>query len=413
MEQVVDRFLQYVKIDTQSDTKSGSHPSSQSQLYFAKELAQELKSIGMEKVEVDSKAYVMALLPSNVGKKLPTVGFIAHMDTSPDCSGKNVNPQFVDCYDGKDIVLNKDLNIVLSPSDFPELLNCVGQKLITTDGTTLLGADDKAGLAEIVTAMAYLIEHPEIKHGDVRICFTPDEEIGEGADFFDIKAFAADFAYTMDGDELGVLEYENFNAASAKIVINGRVVHPGYAKNKMKNALLMANRLISMLPASEIPEKTEGYEGFFHVMAVNGSVDHAEMEMIIRDHSFEKFEKRKKILSGIVDQLNLEYGEGTIELELKDQYLNMLEKIKQSMYVVDLAQKAMADSGIECKVKAIRGGTDGVRLSYMGLPCPNIFAGGLNFHGRYEFVPVYSMVKAVEVIVKIVEATAQMEKLKL
>lgn len=413
MEQVVRRFLQYVKIDTQSNTKSGLHPSSHTQTLFANDLAQELRSIGMQNVRVSEKAYVMATLPSNIGRIVPTVGFIAHMDTSPDCSGKNVNPQFVDRYNGEDIVLNKALNIVLSPSDTPELLNYIGQTLITTDGTSLLGADDKAGIAEIVTAIEYLVLHPEVEHGDIKVCFTPDEEIGEGADFFDVKDFEADFAYTMDGDELGVLEYENFNAASAKITINGCIVHPGYAKNKMKNSLLVANRLISMLPASDIPEKTEGFEGYFHLMELSGSVEHTELELIIRDHSFEKFEKRKEILKGIVDQLNLEYGKNTVELDLKEQYLNMLKEIEPVMFVIDLAKKAMQESGIECKVRAIRGGTDGARLSYMGLPCPNIFAGGHNFHGRSEFVPVDSMVKATNVIVKIAEGTAKMEKLKL
>lgn len=403
MHNVTKRFVKYIKIDTQSNTKSGTHPSTVGQLEFSKNLAIELSEIGLKDVTVDDKAYVMALLPSNIDKKTPVVGFIAHMDTSPDSSGKDVNPLFVSSYDGNEIILNEKENIIMSPIDFPELLDYVGQTLITTDGTTLLGADDKAGIAEIVTAMEYLVQHHDIPHGEIKICFTPDEEIGEGADYFDVEKFAADFAYTLDGDELGVIEYENFNAASAKLVINGRVVHPGYAKNKMKNSMLIAQRFLSLLPADEIPERTEGFEGFYHLIEISGKVEKTEMEFIIRDHNRELFEKRKKVIQKIVSQLNMEYGEGTIELILKDQYYNMLEKIEPVKYIIDIVSEAILECGIHPKIKAIRGGTDGARLSYMGLPCPNIFAGGQNFHGRYEFIPENSMVKAVEVILKIVE----------
>jgi tripeptide aminopeptidase len=403
MHEVTKRFIRYVKIDTQSDPKSGKHPSTESQLKFSNNLANELIEIGLKDVTVDEKAYVMATLPSNISTKAPIVGFIAHVDTSSDSLGKNVNPQFVHNYDGKDIILNEKENIVMLPKEFPELLDYVGQTLITTDGTTLLGADDKAGVAEIVTAMEYIVQHPNVPHGEVKICFTPDEEIGEGADYFDVAKFGADFAYTIDGDELGVIEYENFNAASAKVVINGRVVHPGYAKNKMKNSMLVAQKFLTMLPAAEIPERTEGFVGFFHLLEISGKVEKTEMEFIIRDHNRALFEKRKKQMQGIADQLNLEYGDGTIELILKDQYYNMLEKIEPVKYIIDIASDAMLECGIQPKIKAIRGGTDGARLSYMGLPCPNIFAGGQNFHGRFEFIPEESMVKAVEVILKIID----------
>lgn len=402
-EKLIERFIRYIKVETTSDPKSGLHPSTPTQLDFSKKLAEELKNIGLSDVQVDEKAYVMATLPSNIKEKVPVVGFIAHVDTSPDFSGKNVNPQFVENYDGKAIMLNKEQGIVLDPKMFPELLKYQGQTLITTDGTTLLSADDKAGLAEIVTAMEYLIQHPEIPHGEIKLGFTPDEEIGEGADFFDVQKFGADFAYTLDGGEIGELEYENFNAASAKVAIHGRIVHPGFAKNKMKNAILIAQKFMNMLPANEVPQHTEGFEGFFHLMDIQGKVELTTMEFIIRDHHSGKFEERKKLFSGIVDYLNLEYGEGTVVLEMKDQYYNMLEKIEPVKYIVDLAEEAMLDCNITPKIKAIRGGTDGARLSYMGLPCPNIFAGGHNFHGKYEFVPVDSMVKAVEVILKIVE----------
>ncbi len=408
MEKVTERFLRYIKTDTQSDPKSGLHPSTSSQLEFSKQLAKELSELGLKNVAVDEKAYVMATLPSNIDKKVPVLGLIAHVDTSSDFSGTDIKPQFHHNYDGGDIVLNEKENIVLSPTVFPEMLKYTGQTLITTDGTTLLGADDKAGLAEIVTAMEYLIEHPEIPHGKIRLGFTPDEEIGEGADYFDVEEFGADFAYTLDGDELGVIEYENFNAAMLKVTIKGQMVHPGYAKNKMKNSALVAHKFISMLPAFDIPEKTEGYEGFFHLMEMNGSVEKTEMQFIIRDHNRELFEKRKKLVEGIVAQLNLEYGENTVSIDMKDQYYNMLEKIEPVQYIIDIARDAMIESDVKPNIKAIRGGTDGARLSYMGLPCPNLFAGGLNFHGRFEFIPENSMIKAVEVILKIVEKVSKM-----
>jgi len=403
MENVTSRFLRYIKVDTQSDPKSGLHPSTNSQLEFAKTLAEELKSIGLSDVSVDEKAYVMATLPSTIDKKVPIVGFVAHIDSSPDFSAKNINPQFVENYDGGDIVLNAEQNILMRVKDFPELKKYVGQTLITTDGTTLLSADDKSGLAEIVTAMEYLIQHPEIKHGEVKVGFTPDEEIGEGADFFDVQKFGADFAYTMDGDVVGSLEYENFNAALAKVLIKGRIVHPGAAKNMMKNSMLIAQKFISMLPAFDVPEHTEKYEGFFHLTEMKGKVEHTEMEFIIRDHDRDLFEKRKLLIQGIANQLNLEYGEGTIDLIVKDQYYNMAEKIEPVKYIVDIAVEAMNECGVKPDIKAIRGGTDGARLSYMGLPCPNIFDGGLYFHGPYELIPVQSMEKAVEVILKIIE----------
>ena len=409
-QEVIDRFIRYIKVETTSDPKSGLHPSTPTQLAFAKDLAEELKSIGLSDVSVNDKAYVMATLPSNIDKKVPVVGFVAHVDASPDFSGKNVKPQFVENYDGGKITLNKELGIELDPKLFPEMLLYKGQTLITTDGTTLLSADDKAGLSEIVTAMEYLIKHPEIPHGEIKVGFTPDEEIGEGADFFDVEKFGADFAYTMDGGEIGELEYENFNAASARVKINGRIVHPGFAKNKMKNSILIGQKLLNMLPANEVPQHTEGFEGFYHVMEMSGKVEETNLEFIIRDHNREKFEHRKKVFQGIVDQLNLEYGEGTVELELKDQYYNMIEQIEPVKYVVDIAEQAMIDCGVTPKIRAIRGGTDGARLSYMGLPCPNIFAGGHNFHGKFEFVPIESMQKAVEVILKIVEKVMDIEK---
>ncbi|MDA3929408.1 MAG: peptidase T [Prolixibacteraceae bacterium] len=402
-QKVIDRFIRYIRVETTSDPKSGLHPSTPSQLDFSRKLAEELKQIGLSNVTVDDNAYVMATLPSNIEKTVPVVGFVAHVDTSPDFSGKNVNPLFVENYNGEKIVLNKELEIELDPKLFPELLNYKGQTLITTDGTTLLSADDKAGLAEIVTAMEYLIANPEIPHGEVKVGFTPDEEIGEGANYFDVEKFGAQFAYTMDGGEIGELEFENFNAAGAKIKINGRIVHPGFAKNKMKNSLLIAQQLLNMLPANEVPQHTDGFEGFYHLMEMNGKVEECNMEFIIRDHNRAIFEHRKEIIQGIVTQLNIQYGEGTVELDLKDQYYNMLEKIEPVKYIVDIAEQAMIDCGISPKIKAIRGGTDGARLSYMGLPCPNIFAGGHNFHGKYEFVPVESMQKAVEVILKIIE----------
>lgn len=410
MDKVIDRFIKYVKVDTKSDPKSGLHPSTSKQLDFAIILAKELEDIGLKNVSVDEKAYIMATLPSNIDRNVPVVGFVSHVDTSPDYTAKNVKPQFVENYQGDKIVLNAEENIVLNPEQFPELLKYQNQTLITTDGTTLLGADDKAGLAEIVTAMEYLIDHPEIKHGEIKVGFTPDEEIGEGADFFDVEKFGADFAFTMDGGEIGELEYENFNAAMATVTVNGRIVHPGYAKNKMVNSMLIAQKFISMLPTGEVPEKTTGFEGFFHLMSIEGEVEKTTFQYIIRDHNRNLFEKRKEIFTGIANQLNIEFGTGTVELDLRDQYYNMLEKIEPVMYIVDIAEQAMIESGVRPIRKAIRGGTDGARLSYMGLPCPNIFAGGHNFHGRYEFVPVNSMKKAVEVILKIVEKTAETAK---
>lgn len=407
-DKLIARFISYIKIETTSDPKSGLHPSTSSQLAFSKDLAKELEMIGLSEVSVDDKAYVMATLPSNMDKKIPIIGFIAHVDTSPDFSGKNINPQFVENYNGEKIVLNKEQLIELDPEVFPELLKYKGQTLITTDGTTLLSADDKAGLAEIVTAMEYLVDHPEIKHGEIRVGFTPDEEIGQGADFFDVKKFGAEFSYTLDGGEIGELEYENFNAASAKVKINGRIVHPGFAKNKMKSSMLIAQQFLNMLPANEVPQHTEGFEGFYHLMEITGKVEETNMEFIIRDHNSDVFQQRKQLFQAITDHLNLQYGKGTVVLDMKDQYYNMLEQIKPVMYVVELAEQAMIECGITPIKKAIRGGTDGARLSYMGLPCPNIFAGGHNFHGKYEFVPVESMVKAVEVIVRIVEKVAAM-----
>ncbi|WP_228491958.1 peptidase T [Prolixibacter sp. NT017] len=408
--QVVDRFIGYVKINTQSDSKTGLTPSTPGQITFAQKLAEELKSIGLEDVELDDNGYVMATLPSNIDKEVPTVGFIAHMDTSPDFSGKNVNPQFVENYDGGDIVLNKDEKIIMSPDKFPGLKKYLGQRLIVTDGKTLLGADDKAGLAEIVTTMEYLVNHPEIKHGKVRVGFTPDEEIGQGADYFNVEKFGADFAYTMDGGELGELQYENFNAAFAKVIVHGISVHPGSAKHKMKNSMRIASQFISMLPRHETPEHTEGYEGFYHLLSINGSVERTELEYIIRDFKKDRFEDRKTEMEHIVRKVNAEFGEGTVELELKDQYYNMRERVEPVLHIVDMAEEAMKEVGVEPKIEPIRGGTDGARLSFMGLPCPNIFGGGHNFHGKFEFIPTQSMEKACHVILKIVEKISAMEK---
>lgn len=399
---LIDRFISYVKIDTQSDENSNQTPSTSKQFNLAKELERELNDIGLSEISLDNNCYLMATLPANTHKKVPTIGFIAHLDTSPDMSGQNIKPRIVKNYDGNDIILNEVSNIVLSPNDFPELLNHKGEDLIVTDGNTLLGADDKAGVAEIMTAIEYLLDHPEIKHGKIRIGFTPDEEIGRGPDKFDVEKFGAKWAYTMDGGEIGELEYENFNAASAKISIQGRNVHPGYAKNKMINALHIANELVSMLPANERPEYTEGYEGFFHLTSIQGTVDEATVSYIIRDHDRTKFENRKKQMVNAVNFLNTIYDH-RIKLELKDQYYNMREKIEPVPHVIDYAFRAMQEVGVTPIVRPIRGGTDGARLSFMGLPCPNIFAGGLNFHGRYEFIPIPSMYKAVDVIVKIAE----------
>lgn len=399
---VVDRFLKYVKFDTESSTETGTTPSTPGQMVLARELEKELQEMGLEDISLDEKGYIMATLPANTDKKVPTIGFVAHMDTSPDLTGKDVNPQIVKNYDGKDIILNKELNITLSPNDFPEMQDYIGQDLIVTDGKTLLGADDKAGIAEILTAIKYLKDHPEIKHGKIRIGFTPDEEIGAGADYFDVEKFGCEWAYTMDGGPIGELEYENFNAASVKINIQGRSVHPGYAKDKMVNALVVANKLVSLLPSNERPEHTTGYEGFYHLTNISGTVDAATVGYIIRDHDREIFEKRKQVMLDTIAFINKLYPDSTT-VEIKDQYYNMREKVEPVKHVVDLAFEAMTAVGVTPIVKPIRGGTDGARLSFMGLPCPNIFAGGHNFHGRYEFVPIQSMEKAVQVIVKIAE----------
>ncbi len=410
MQHIIDRFIGYVTIDTESDPNSETTPSTEKQWNLANKLVEELKAIGMQDVTIDDKAYIMATLPSNVDHEVPTIGFISHFDTSPDFSGANVKPQIVPNYDGKDIVLNADKNIVLSPSYFKDLLLYKGQTLITTDGTTLLGADDKAGITEIVTAMEFLIQNPEIKHGKIRVGFTPDEEIGRGAHHFDVDKFGADWAYTMDGSQVGELEYENFNAAGAKIIFKGKSVHPGYAKGKMINSMLIANDFINELPKDEIPQETRGYEGFFHVHHLTGSIEETVLELIIRDHNKKKFEKRKVLIEKITRKINKkfakQFGEDIVTAEIKDQYYNMKEKVLPVKHIVDIAEKAMRELDIKPLIKAIRGGTDGSQLSYKGLPCPNIFAGGHNFHGKYEYVPVESMQKAVNVIVKIAELTA-------
>ncbi len=403
---IVERFIKYVKIDTRSDENSSQTPSTQKQFNLAKEVEREMLEMGLTDVSLDNNCYLMGTLPSNTDKPVPTIGFIAHFDTSPDMSGENVNPRIVRNYDGKEILLNEARQIISSPADFPELLKFIGDDLIVTDGTTLLGADDKAGIAEIMTAMEYLIAHPEIEHGKIRVGFTPDEEIGRGADKFDVDKFGAEWAYTMDGSEIGELEYENFNAASAKISIRGRNVHPGYAKNKMINALHVANELVQMLPVNDRPEYTEKYEGFFHLIAINGTVDEASVSYIIRDHDRQVFENRKKEMEQAVAFLNSRYN-NRLKLEMCDQYYNMREKVEPVKHVVDYAFRAMEEAGITPIVKPIRGGTDGARLSFMGLPCPNIFAGGMNFHGRHEFIPVRAMEKATEVIVKIAGLVAK------
>lgn len=404
---VIERFLKYVTFDTQSDESTGVTPSTPKQMVFAQYLKTELEELGLKDISLDENGYLFATLPSNVNHEVPVVGFIAHMDTSPDMSGENVKPRIVEKYDGKDIPLCAEENIILSPANFPELLDHVGEDLIVTDGHTLLGADDKAGIAEIVGAVAYLIAHPEIKHGDIRIGFNPDEEIGLGAHKFDVEKFGAKWAYTMDGGEVGELEFENFNAAAAKIRVKGRNVHPGYAKNKMINSLLVANEYASLLPANETPGTTEGYEGFYHLIGMEGEVENTVLSYIVRDHDREKFEARKQALLNYAAQLNEKYGEGTVTVELKDQYYNMRQQVEPLMHIIDIAFAVMQEAGVTPKVKAIRGGTDGAQLSFKGLPCPNIFAGGLNFHGRYEFVPVQSIEKAMNVVVKIAELTAK------
>jgi tripeptide aminopeptidase len=400
---VVDRFLKYVSFDTQSSETSDTTPSTEKQMNLAKALKVEMEVMGLQEISLDEHAYLMATLPANTDAKIPTIGFIAHLDTSPDMSGANVKPRIVQNYNGKEIVLNEKENVVLSPVMFPELLGHVGEDLIVTDGTTLLGADDKAGIAEIMTAIQYLIDHPEIKHGKVRIAFNPDEEIGMGASKFDVPKFGCEWAYTMDGGDLGELEYENFNAASAKIIVKGLNVHPGYAKNKMLNAGLIAVQLAGMLPPQERPEHTDGYEGFFHLTGMNGTVEEATLSYIIRDHDKDRFDQRLKLLQDTTDYLNKVYPSTTVKLEIKQQYRNMREVVEPQKHIVELAENAMKELGINPLVRPIRGGTDGAQLSFKGLPCPNIFAGGLNFHGRYEWVPIQSMEKAVNVIVKIIE----------
>jgi len=402
-QELLNRFLKYISIDTQSDEASETTPSTRKQFDLAEILKNELTEMGMQQVSLDERCYIMATLPSNLNKPAPVIGFIAHMDTSPDMPGKVDHPKIIENYDGKDIMLNAGKNIVLSTADFPELKQYKGQTLITTDGTTLLSADDKAGIAEIMTAMEYLIRHPEIPHGEIKVGFTPDEEIGRGVDHFDVARFGADFAYTLDGGGIGELEYENFNAAGAKVHIQGRNIHPGYAKGKMLNALHLAMEFNSLLPVHQRPEYTQDYEGFFHLIKVEGTVEKAMLQYIIRDHDHLLFEKRKQLIHKNIAFLNEKYGEGAFVLEMNDQYYNMKEKVEPVYHIVETARKAMLELDIEPKVVPIRGGTDGARLSYMGLPCPNIFAGGHNFHGKFEYVPLESMESAVKVILKISE----------
>ena len=408
MATLIERFLKYVSFDTQSSEDSGVTPSTPGQMTLAEYLRDELQALGLHDVCLDANGYLYATLPANINDTgVPVVGFISHLDTSPDAAGKNIRPRIVRDYDGGDIVLNEAQGIVLSPERFPEILDHKGEDIIVTDGTTLLGADDKAGIAEIVSAMVYLQEHPEIKHGKVRIAFNPDEEIGLGAHKFDVERFGCNFAYTMDGGEVGEIEYENFNAASARLTFVGRNVHPGTAKNKMINSIRVASRFISMLPSHETPEHTEGYEGFYHVTSFEGNVEKTTVSYIIRDHSRDRFESRKREFQHLANKINGEYGEGTVTLEMHDQYYNMREKIEPVMYVIDIAKEAIRQVGVEPQVKAIRGGTDGAQLSFKGLPCPNIFAGGMNMHGRYEYVPVQSMEKAMMVVVHIAALVAQ------
>ncbi len=404
---ITERFLSYVAFDTQSSEESTTTPSTHKQFDLATHLVDELKALGLTEVEMDDMGYVYATLPANTDEDIPTIGFIAHMDTSPDASGADIKPRIVRAYDGKDLVLDAEAGIVTDVKTFPELLDHVGEDIIVTDGHTLLGADDKAGIAEIVSAMEYLLEHPEIKHGKVRVGFNPDEEIGLGAHHFDVRKFGCDWAYTMDGGELGEIEFENFNAAGAKIEINGVSVHPGYAKGKMVNAALVAADFVHRMPATETPATTEGYEGFFHLTGIEGGVEKATVSYIIRDHDRERFEARKQMVESLVKGMNRQYGEGTLVLNLKDQYYNMREKIEPVMHVIDIIKEAMVQAGVEPQVRAIRGGTDGAQLSFMGLPCPNIFAGGLNFHGPHEFLPIPNLQKACEVVVNIVSITAQ------
>ena len=400
---LTERFLHYVSFHTTSDENTGTTPSTPGQMVLAKAIRDELVRMGMQDVELDDNGYLMATLPANTDTKKPVIGFIAHMDTAPDASGKDIRPFIVENYQGGDIMLNAEKNIILEVEKYPEIKHYIGNDIIVTDGTTLLGADDKAGVAEIISAMEYLLSHPEIKHGKIRIGFTPDEEIGQGADHFDVKKFGADWAYTMDGGAVGELEYENFNAAGCKVLFNGVNVHPGSALGKMKNAMLVANTFASLMPEEETPAKTQGYEGFYHLVGMQGTVEQASLSYIIRDHDRQRFEERKQFVLALAEKLNKEYGEGTVVVELRDQYYNMLEKIQPVMHVVDLAKQAMIEAGVTPKVQPIRGGTDGARLSFEGLPCPNIFAGGENFHSRFEYLPVQSMQAAMQVILKIIE----------
>jgi tripeptide aminopeptidase len=409
-QKIIERFISYVKIDSQSNADSEVTPSTKIQWDIANKLVQDLKDIGLSRVSIDKNAYIYATLPSNIKKKCPIIGFISHFDTSPDFSGTNIKPQIIENYNGGDIVLNKKNNIVLSSEYFPEIKQYIGQKIITTDGNTLLGSDDKAGVCEIVSAMEYLINNPDIKHGEIKIGFTPDEEIGRGAHKFDVAKFGADWAYTMDGSQIGELEYENFNAASAIIKINGRIVHPGYAKGKLVNSMYYASKFINMIPLDETPEKTQGYEGFYHLTSISGLVEETELQYIVRDHDLKKFKDRKAFLTNLVESLNKKYDQKIFDIKIVDQYYNMKEKVEPHMHIVDIAEDAMKKLNIKPIIKPIRGGTDGSQLSYMGLPCPNIFAGGHNFHGKYEYLPVNSMLSAIEVICKVCEITTSYNK---
>ena len=402
MEKIIDRFLRYVAFDTASNPDSQSQPSTNKQFALLEQLRKELQDMGVEQVEVDKNGYLMATIPSNTDKDIPAVGFISHVDTSPDAPGCGIRPRIVENYDGRTIILNEAKGIELNPEEFPELKDYIGQTIITTDGTTLLGADDKAGVAEIMSAAEYIMEHPEFSHGEIKIGFTPDEEIGRGVDRFDVARFGAQYAYTMDGGAIGELEYENFNAAAAKVHIQGRNIHPGYAKDKMLNAILIGTEFNDMLPVWQRPEYTDGYEGFIHITKFTGVVEEADIQYIIRDHDFELFERKKMMLRQCADFINAKYGDGVITLEIKDQYYNMKKQVEPHYHIIEKAVKAMEDAGVKPNIRPIRGGTDGARLSFMGLPCPNIFAGGLNFHGKYEYVPVQSMEKATEVILNII-----------
>ena len=403
---IIERFISYVKIDSQSNANSQTTPSTAKQWNIANKLVQDLNDIGLSDISIDNNAYIYATLPSNINIKCPTIGFISHFDTSPDFSGTNINPQIIKNYDGGDIILNKKKNIVLSSDYFSEIKQYKGHTIITTDGNTLLGSDDKAGVCEIISAMEYLVNNPDIKHGDIKIGFTPDEEIGRGAHKFDVAKFDADWAYTMDGSQIGELEYENFNAASAIIKIKGRIVHPGYAKGKMVNSMYYASKFMNMVPLNESPEKTDGYEGFYHLTSINGLVEETELKYIVRDHDMTKFKERKIFLMNLVEKLNKDFDQNMFEIKIIDQYFNMKEKVEPHMHIVDIAEKAMKELNIKPLIKPIRGGTDGSQLSYMGLPCPNIFAGGHNFHGKYEYLPVSSMISAIKVICKVCEITA-------